>query len=82
MDKSNLISEGFSKVLLGLIAGAHLVKFFQFLKKKNISRKYISSIKGDIKQLNNLRRDMERDYEKEFGKKIDMTDLELKDFNL
>ena len=73
MDKSCLLSEGFYKTLGTLLAGGMFAKFLSKLQKH-------SKFKRDIKDINSLVSDLEKGFEKEFGKKVKFDKFKISDF--
>ena len=73
MNRDNILSEGFYKNLLMLLAGGHLAKF---LSKLQTNRKF----KPEILKINSLVKDLEKGFEKEFGKKVKFDKFKISDF--
>ena len=69
-----IINEGVLGVLTGLIAGGHFIKFLKYLKR------FSPKLKGDINTLNKQIGKIEKNFEKEFGKKVKFDRFKISDF--
>ena len=73
MNQDNLLSEGFYSTLTGLLGAGLFAKFISKLKKHK-------KFKPEIMKMNKLVSDLEKGFEKEFGKKEEFDRFKLSDF--
>ena len=73
MDSSNLLSEGFYSTISALLGAGLFAKAISALKRH---RKF----KPEILKLNSLVSDLEKGFEKEFGKKVKFDKFKISDF--
>ena len=73
MDNDNILSEGFYSNFAKLLAGGYFAKF---LSKLRTNRKF----KPEITKINKLVSDLEKGFEKEFGKKVKFDKFKISDF--
>ena len=73
MSSRNLISEGFYSNISALLGAGLFAKFISKLKKHK-------KFKPEIRRLNSLVSDLEKGFEKEFGKKVKFDKFKISDF--
>ena len=73
-ENNSIISEGALGVLTGLLAAGHFVKFLKYLKRHS------PKMKGEINDLNKNIKQLEKHFEKQYGKKVKFDRFKLTDF--
>ena len=73
MNQNILFSEGFYSTVSGLLGAGLFAKFISKLRKHK-------KFKPEINKINSLVSDLEKGFEKEFGKKVEFDKFKIYDF--